>query len=96
MLLAIQEEKRTLKLEVLSECCLRLSRHLHREVLRAADELTRMLLEQVALAIELGSRGLQGGGEELAREIRRLDAEKARIKHTARRELGANAQMSRE
>ena len=96
MLRAIQEEKRALKSEVQSQCCLQLSRHLHREVLRAADELTRMLLEQVALAIELGSRGLQGGGEELAREIRRLDAEKARIKHTARRELGANAQMSRE
>jgi hypothetical protein len=91
---AIAREKHELKATVLSECGLRLARHLDKEIRRAGDDLTRMRLEQVALATEMGAaRGAgepAGRREALARELRRLDAEKARLKRAARRELGVN------
>ena len=90
----IQQEKTALKAALLSECGMRLARHLDKEIRRAGDDLTRMRLEQVALANELGvaagSGSPAGRGEAITKELRRLDAEKARLKRSARRELGVN------
>jgi hypothetical protein len=94
-LLAIAAEKQALKDGALFECNERLAKRIDREVRRAGDELTRMRLEQVALARELGLVALRGGaagrdGAALAREVRQLDRRKAELKRAARRELGVN------
>jgi hypothetical protein len=92
---AIAAEKQALKDTALLECNERLARRIDIEVRRAGDELTRMRLEQVALARELGLSVHHGaaagrGAAALERELRQLDRRKAELKRAARRELGAN------